>query len=88
MLWPMAKNFKALPTPDKYGRWAEGMIADKTDAGLGKRRLAAIAAYRPPARSLTAGCLVTRVAVGEKLKTAKQVHEALHAGLGKLIEDI
>ena len=35
-----------------------------------------------------AGCLVTRVAVGEKLKTAKQVHEALYAGLGKLIEDV
>ena len=80
---PWAKNFKALPTPDKYGRWAGGIITGKTDAGLGKRRLVALATYRPPARSLTPGCLVARVAVGEKLKTARQVHEAFYAGLGK-----
>ena len=36
---PWAKNFKALPTPAKYGRWAGGIITGKTDAGLGKRRL-------------------------------------------------
>ena len=85
---PWAKTFKALPTPDKYGRWAGGIITGKTDAGLDKIRLVALAAYRPPARSLTTGCLVSRVAVGEKLKTARQVHAAFYAGLGKLIEDV
>ena len=32
--------------------------------------------------------MVSRVAVGEKLKTARQVHEAFYAGLGKQIEDV
>ena len=63
---PWAKYFKAFPKPDTYGRWAGGVITGKTDSGVGKRRLAAIAVYRPPAHTLTPGCLVTRVAVGEK----------------------
>ncbi len=50
------------------------------------RRLAAIAVYRSPARTLTPGCLVTRVAVAEGYTSAQQVHDAFYAGLGKLIE--
>ena len=56
---PWAKYFKAFPKPDKYGRWSGGVITGKADSGVGKRRLATIAVYRPPAHTLTPGCLVT-----------------------------
>ncbi len=87
MFGPWSKNFKAFPNPDKYGRWAGGLITGETDSGLGKQRLAAIAVYRPPGHSLAPGCLVARVAVAEMLKTAAQVHQLFYSGLGKLIED-
>ena len=63
------------------------MITGTPDSGLGEQRLAAIAVYRPPGHSLAPGCLIARVAVAEKLKTAAQVHQLFYAGLGKLIEN-
>ena len=82
-----ARNFKSFKEPDKYGRWAGGIITGKTVQGMGRRRLGLIAVYRAPARTLTAGCLVTRVAKSEGYKTAKEVQAAFYQGVGRQIEE-